>query len=409
MRLLFVTPQLPYPPHQGASLRNWAFVRQLSARHEVHLLSFRFPSQQVVGDAEAVVRRHVATLTTLPAPERTTWERVMQLVGTTTPDLALRLWTPTFADALNTLLARHGFDVVQVEGLELLRYTEPYLRKHGPAWVYDAHNAEADLQESAWRADARRPQRWIGAVYSFVQWLKLRRYERTLLPRFDGVISVSDADAASLAALTGIRPLVLPNGVDTETLAPGCVAPAAELADRPAVVFTGKMDFRPNVDGVTWFVNDIWPHVHAQRPDAVFWIVGQSPLPAVRLLAETRGVEVTGHVAEIEPYVAGADVVVAPLRMGSGTRLKVLQALSMARPVVGTTLGCSGLGVTDGVHVRIADTADRFIDAVTTLLEQPTEAATMADRGRAYVREHFDWRVLVPKLEALYERITTGR
>lgn len=407
MRLLFLTPQLPYPPHQGASLRNWAFIRELSSRHEVHLLCFCFQDEDDVTDAADVILERVASLTIIPAPSRPLPTRLMQLVSSMTPDLALRLWTPAFADMLDDLLAQHEFDLVQVEGLELLHYAESYLGADGPAWVYDAHNAEADLQESAWRSDAsiRRPDRWIGASYSYIQWQKLRRYERRLLPRFAGIVSVSDADAKSLADLTGVQPLVLPNGVDTEELAPGAVSPDSELAGVPSLVFTGKMDFRPNIDGVVWFVADIWPRIRAAHPEAQFWIVGQKPAPAVQDLAASEGVVVTGRVPKIEPYIAGADVVVAPLRMGSGTRLKVLQAMSLARPVVGTALGCSGLGLVDGEHVRIADTPENFASAVSTLLHRPEAAEQMAQCGRRYVRDQFDWRVLVPRLEELYDRI----
>lgn len=411
MRLLFLTPQLPYPSHQGASLRNWAFIRELSSRHDVHLLCFRFQDEDTIVDAVDVIVDHVASLTIIPAPSRSAITRLVQLVTTMTPDLALRLWTQAFADALDDLLAQYDIDLVQVEGLELLYYAEPYLGAEKPAWVYDAHNAEADLQESAWRSDAaaRRPHRWIGAFYSYIQWQKLRRYERRLLPRFAGVVSVSDADAESLVASTGVQPLVLPNGVDTEELAPGLFSPAADLTGAPSIVFTGKMDFRPNIDGVVWFVTDIWPRVRAEHPDAKFWIVGQKPAPAVRELAAIEGVVVTGRVPTIEPYIAGADVVVAPLRMGSGTRLKVLQAMSMARPVVGTSLGCSGLGVVNGEHVRIADSPERFATAVSVVLRRPEAAAEMAQCGRRYVRERFDWQVLVPRLETLYERIVIGR
>lgn len=408
MRLLFLTPQLPYPPHQGASLRNWAFIRELSSRHEVHLLCFRFQDEEDIVDAVDVILEHVVSLTIVPAPSRSPLIRLMQLVSTMTPDLALRLWTPAFADALADLLRQHDFDLVQVEGLELLHYVESYLNEESPAWVYDAHNAEADLQESAWRSDARRPSRWIGAFYSYIQWQKLRRYERRLLPQFAGTVSVSDADADSLAASTGIEPLVLPNGVDTEKLAPDTFSPAEELTHVPSIVFTGKMDFRPNIDGVVWFVAEVWPRIRADHREAQFWIVGQTPAPAVQKLAAADGVVVTGRVPRIEPYIAGADVVVAPLRMGSGTRLKVLQAMSMARPVVGTTLGCSGLGVVDGEHLRIADSPEGFATAVSTLLRRPEAAAQMAQCGRRYVRERFDWRVLVPRLENLYQQIIKG-
>jgi len=264
MRLLFLTPQVPYPPHQGASLRNWAFIRELSRRHEVHLFALLAHGQSPADIATQTVRTHVASLTLAPQPTRSTMRRLWQLIASPGPDLALRLWHPEIADALAQTLRAHTFDIVQVEGLELLALCEPWLaRPNGPRWVYDAHNAEADLQASAWRADRRIPRRWHAAAYSFIQWQKLRRYEAAMLPRFHGLTCVSDADADSLAALSGRRPLVVPNGVDTERFAPGRVSPHPDLCTHPAVVFTGKMDFRPNVDAVLWFAHDIWPAIRA--------------------------------------------------------------------------------------------------------------------------------------------------
>ncbi|GAP62173.1 hypothetical protein ARMA_0596 [Ardenticatena maritima] len=406
MRLLFMTPQLPYPPHQGASLRNWAFIRELARRHEVHLFTLLAPGQSIADHATQTVRDHVASLTALPQPTRSTARRLWQLLASPRPDLALRLWHPQIASALAQTLSEGAFDIVQVEGLELMALCEPWLgQARGPRWVYDAHNAEADLQASAWHADRRNPRRWHAAAYSFIQWHKLRRYEATMLPRFDGLTCVSNADAESLAALSGRQPLVVPNGVDTARFAPGRVAPHARLRDHPAVVFTGKMDFRPNVDAVLWFAHEIWPRIRAAVPQARFWIVGQRPTAAVQALGEIEGIHVTGAVPDIEPYLEGASVVIAPLRMGSGTRLKVLQALSMARPMVSTTLGCAGLGVRHNEHLAIADTPETFAAHTIDLLTNPNAARAMAARGREYVRAHYDWRVLVPRLETLYETL----
>lgn len=403
MRLLFLTPQVPYPPHQGASLRNWAFIRELSRRHEVHLFALLAPGQSSADRATQTVREQVASLTLMPQPRRSMARRLWQLLASPRPDLALRLWHPEIADALVQTLRAHTFDIVQVEGLELLALCEPWLKQaDGPRWVYDAHNAEADLQASAWRADRHTPRRWHAAAYSFIQWHKLRRYEAIMLPRFHGLTCVSDADADSLAALSGRRPLVVPNGVDTDHFAPGRVPPHPDLRTHPAVVFTGKMDFRPNVDAVLWFAHEIWPAVRTAVPEARFWIVGQRPTQAVQALSDIEGIHVTGAVPEIEPYIEGAAVVVAPLRMGSGTRLKVLQALSMARPMVSTALGCAGLGLRNEEHLAIADTPEAFAFNIVRLLTNQREAAAMAARAREYVRTHYDWRVLVPRLETLY-------
>ncbi|MGH2543838.1 MAG: glycosyltransferase, partial [Ardenticatenaceae bacterium] len=344
MRLLFLTPQLPFPPHQGAALRNWGILSELARRHEVHLLCF--------GSQGAPTPPSVASLTVVPLPARTGRARARDLLASTAPDMAQRLWSETFAAALDHLLISHRFDVVQVEGIELVPYALPHLdAADGPLWVYDAHNAEAALQQSAMWADVRYPRRWHAALYSGIQMWKLRRYEAAQLPHFDRVVAVSEEDARLLHDLTGVKPLVVPNGIATRRVAPGRweAAPAMREQEGPALVFTGKMDFRPNVDGVHWFVDEILPRISCDgAPPARVWVVGQSPHPSLARLGAHPQVMMTGWVEEVEPYLAGADVVVVPLRMGSGTRLKVLQALSLARPLVGTTLGCAGLALQDG-------------------------------------------------------------
>ncbi len=411
MRVLFLTPHFPYPPRQGASLRNWGFIRHLASRHEVHLLSLVAPGQPVDDGAVGDVRRHLASVTTFTVPARPPLKRLLQLITHPAPDLTLRLWTPAFAAILADALGRQTFDIVQVEGLELAHYVEPFLRarRNAPAWVYDAHNAEAELQHSIWRADAGHPRRWWAAAYSFIQWQKLRRYERRWLPRFDALLCVSPEDREALRRTAGVEAVVVPNGVDTDYFAPGRFAPAPEMADHPSVVFTGKMDFRPNVDGVLWFAREVWPRVRRACPEAHFWVVGQRPARAVRALHGRDHIIVTGAVPAVEPYVAGATVFVAPLRMGSGTRLKLLQALSLERPAVSTRLGCAGLGAHDGVHLRVADTPADFAGAVVELLEDGSRAACLGRAGRSMVRERFDWRVVLPRLEALYDRLDRRR
>lgn len=406
MNILFLTPQLPYPPRQGAALRNWGLLSELAKQHQVHLLTF--------AESGAQLPPGLASLTTVSEPQRPLRRRLLELLTTREPDMARRLWSDEFAKQLAALLAKHSFDVVQVEGIELMPYALPYLQ-HPPSlnpsqlwegsvplWLYDAHNAETELQRSAMLADLRQPKRWHAAAYSAIQVWKLRRYEARLLPKFDLVVAVSDTDRRLLKEMAAIEPFLLPNGINSSHFSPNIAQAAPQMQEREgaALVFTGKMDFRPNVDGVLWFVDEILPLIKIQRdgPPPTFWVVGQKPHAALEPLRAHPQVVLTGWVDQIEPYLAGADIVVVPLRMGSGTRLKVLQALSMARPLVGTTLGCSGLALRDASHLRLADDSATFARAISELL-QDTTRFEMAERGRRHVQEHFDWKVLVPKLE----------
>lgn len=393
MKLLFLTAQPPYPPRQGGALRAWGFISRLAVRHEIHLLAF--------GEG-GPVPPGVTRMDLIPTSTRSRRDRLRDLLRSREPDMARRLASTRFHQALESQLARESFDYCIAVGLEMAPRALPFTGRPGPTrWIYDALNAETELQRTAMWADWRRPSRWIAAAYSTVQVRRLARYEQALLRRFDLTVAVSQEDARLLAALAPVEPLVVPNGVDTGLLAPERFVPAPALRRRagPAIVFTGKMDYRPNVDGVLWFVDEILPRIRVAGPPPTFWIVGQQPHAALDRLRSHPQVVLTGFVDEVEPYVLGADLNVVPLRMGSGTRLKVLQALSLARPLLGTPLGCAGLALEDGRHARLASEPAALARAAADLLADPEGAAALGRAGRAYVQAHFDWEILVPRLE----------
>ena len=399
MHLLFLTPQLPYPPHQGTSIRNWGLISQLSKRHTISLLSFASEPQIPTQLSERCAR-----VVTLATPKRSSSRRVSDLV-LGRADLARRLWSPAFARALSDWLERERFDGVQIEGLELANYRDA-VRVHRVPFVYDAHNAEHVIQHRAAAADGGRRGRRLAALYSSLQEPRLKALERALCREASGVSAVSDEDAAALRSLVPqVSPVVVPNGIDL------CAydLPAPVAIEPGRVVFTGKMDYRPNVDAVLWFVNDVWPMVRAQAPEATFWIVGQAPTPPVRALDGRDGVHVTGAVADTRPYIAGARVYVAPLRMGGGTRFKLLEALALRRPIVSTRIGAEGFPLQNGRDALLADGPQAFADSVCRLLQDSDLSDRLAATGRALVAARYDWSVIVPKLEALWADILSRK
>lgn len=395
MRLLFLTPQWPYPPRQGTAIRNWGLISHLARRHTVSVLTF--------GRAEDRPKQLVSICERVEAvapPTRSLIQRVSDL-ALGRADLARRLWSPAFQAALEAWLQRDRFDGVQIEGLELAPYLATIRAHHLPV-VYDAHNAEHVIQRRALTTDRGRSGRRLAALYSSIQLPRLRALERTTLRAVDGVCAVSAEDAEALRAVApGSAPVIVPNGIDLQAYAP--TAPIGTSPGR--VVFTGKMDYRPNVDAVLWFVGEIWPHIRAGRPEASFWIVGQSPTTAVQALDGRDGVHVTGAVEDTRPYIAGAQVYVAPLRMGGGTRFKLLEAFALKRPVVSTRVGAEGFPVHTGREALLADTPLAFAEAVGSLLEDPALGERLAATGRALVAEHYDWAVIVPALESLWRAL----
>ena len=403
-RILFLTPQVPYPPEQGAAIRNYNLVTQVARRHDVGLLSFR-QAGQADDAASGPLAKVCDSLATVAAPVRSVPQRLRAMLTSSAPDMAQRLFSDAFAELLLDTLSAQAYDIVQVEGIEMAPYAllvQEWLGAKAPAIVYDAHNAEYLLQRRAFSTDLGRPRRWAAAGYSFVQWRRLVRYERMICQRSDAVVCVSEADGEALARLR-IRatPQVVPNGVDTARYHRG-LADALPL-EHPALVFTGKMDFRPNVDAMLWFWGQVWPLIRRAVPQARLYVVGKSPHASLAPLRDDPQVAVTGYVEDILPYFGGADIYVVPLRVGGGTRLKVLEAMASGLPMVTTSLGAEGIALSHGENALVADSVEAFAEAVVTLVQSPERRAALGAAARAFAVAHYDWQNIVPQLFPTYE------
>jgi glycosyltransferase involved in cell wall biosynthesis len=401
MRLLFLTPQLPYPADKGTRIRNLGLIRELARRHEVAVLSFGEPADRASLAGLAGLCRVVDVL---PPPARPRWRRALAALADPLPDLARRLGSARFALALRRALAE-PWDVLQVEGLEMAPHWLALRRERRlPPTVFDAHNAEWVLQARMGATDLanRRP---LGGLYSALQAVRLRRYEGAVVTGADAVVAVSRADAAALELVGRPRRLVLvPNGVDTAAL-----PRRRGDGDGRTVLFTGTMDYRPNVDAVVWFVARVWPLVLDRVPQARFRIVGRAPTRAVRALTRSRGVEVTGEVADVAPFFAEAAAYVAPLRIGGGSRLKLLEACAHGVPIVSTSLGAEGIDLTRGREALVVDAPGQFAEALVGLLRDRAGRRVLAEAGRALVESRYDWRAIVPRLEGLYDDLVGDR
>lgn len=407
-RILFLTPQPPDPARQGAAIRNWNLCVELAKRHEIDLLSFTAPDAPA-SDLGADRGAPWASVTTVPAPARSRARRFGVLARTRHADMADRLWSPRFLDALTALLDQRSYDVVQAEGIELGRYLLAlrHNRDRGPLLAFDDHNAEHLLQRRAAKASSRHPRQWPLAAYSLVQAARLRGLERRLLRRCDVTFCVSPDDAAALRRLDPrTAPVVAPNGVDTEYFAPQAGPPDGPRID---LLFSGTLDYRPNVDAIAWFAKRVWPRLAAQRPGLHVALVGRSPAPAVRDIARQYGFLVTGAVADDRPYFAAATVYLLPMRFGGGVRLKLLNALAMGRAVVTTSAGREGTRVEDAVHVLVADDPASFAAAVEQLLDDAALRARLGAAGRDYVRARHHWPTIVNQIEAGYAQAALRR
>ena len=363
MKILFLTSQLPYPPDKGATIRTFALVKGLAQRrHQVHLLSFINSEDDLAWLPQ--MRPYFTSVATVRAPSRSKAARLRTMLLSSLPDMVWRLPSQEFSAQLSKSVAAESFDIVQVESMEMARYAMEIIEHRGtgvrkPIVVFDNLNAEYVLQRRAFEIDRRRLKTWPKAFYSWLQWRRLQRYERRVCRAVDTVLTVSDTDAAAIAYLDKTIDLhVVPNGVDCSFFSaaaqPAAYSPETQIKHLASVIFTGTMQFRPNIDAVLWFCQDILPLVKKDVFHVHFYIVGNAPPPEIRSLA-SPAVTVTGYVSDIRPYIANSMVYIVPMRIGSGTKLKVLEAMAMHIPVVSTTIGAEGIDVTPGQDILIGD------------------------------------------------------
>jgi glycosyltransferase involved in cell wall biosynthesis len=231
-----------------------------------------------------------------------------------------------------------------------------------------------------------------------------RRYERTMSGGFDLVACASEVDRDLMGGICpGLSAEVIPNGVDIELYQPD-----HELEEETTLIYTGSMDWFPNEDAAIYFIEEILPIIQTKCQNLKFYVVGQSPTERLKRYGNRPGVVVTGRVDDVKPYFARATVYVVPLRIGGGTRLKILEALAMGKAVVSTSVGAEGLNLTAGDGIMIADEPAKFADGVFQLMEDKSMRRELGENGRRRVKTEYDWRRIGEKLQGMYEAVVAG-
>jgi len=394
MKILMLSPWLPFPTNWGFAKRVFHLLEVLARRHDVTLLSYSEGN-----DADSVrVLEQLCTVRTVPAPAFPLGKRLAQLRSLASPTSFQRrtIRTPQMQQALDDLASGPPFDVIHVATSQLAGFRfDPR-----PILVLDEHNVEYELYYRTYQLE-RSPLR---RLFAWLEYAKFKREEIATWRAAAGCAMTSRREAELVQQIVPGAPVaVVPNAVDTDFF-----APAPGPVDPDAIVMTGLMKYRPNIDGATFFVREILPRIRQVRPAATFYVVGGDPAPEVLRLAGPN-VVVTGGVDDVRPYVHKAAVFVVPLRVGSGTRLKVLEGLSMGKPMVSTALGCEGIDVTDGEHLLVADQAAPFADAVLALMDDPARSRRLAERGRALMLAQYRWVTAGAALEAFYDRLMAAR
>jgi len=389
--LLQIAPRFCQPPTAGAEFRSLYLASRLARHMAVTHAGFLPPHAGAPAGVDKPDHRFVAV------PRGGAYRMVDLVRGSLgpVPFSVLNYTRAEMTAAVERLFQQRPFDIVVLEGVHLGGYLSQ-LRSVAcrPAVVCDWHNIESEILERYSKTVRGAHRRLYGRLAAG----KLERYERWFVNQCDMHVVVSERDGEMLARRYGSTApvVVVENGVPLDYFSAG--GGVSESTRRFRVLYCGAMDYHANVEAVAWFAAEVWPAVRAAAPQAVFTIVGRNPAPAVRALAGQPDIEVTGTVAEVRPYYREALVAVVPLRVGGGTRIKILEAMAAGVPVVSTRLGAEGLAAVPGEHYLLADSSAEILAAVGDLLRNPERAALLSSAARDLVRRRYDWPALGDRL-----------
>jgi glycosyltransferase involved in cell wall biosynthesis len=402
-RLLFLAQSLPYPPHSGVANRTLNVLRQLRPAFEIDLVAFSRTNHQrdrAAREAAWHALRHVAAWVAEPTPipnEQSTPRKLWDHLRSVVSGRAYTYYeyeSRAFADRLRAVLRTRRPDLVHLDSLGDLHGWLPALPRVPIACTH--HNIESALL-----------RRYAGGLpfplrlYLRLQADRLEQLERDLCPQVALNVMTSDVDARTLRAIArGAATFVVPNGTDTDYFQP---SGDASVAGRVTVV--GPTYSFPNRDAVEFLLKDIWPRVRAADRAAALHLIGRGAVADQARYAAAPGVAPLGHVPDIRPALGEARCAVVPIRIGGGTRLKILDAWAMGKAVVSTSIGCEGLDVVDGENILVRDTPEAFAEAVVEVLRDARLRSRLEQNARRTAVETYSWSVVGRRLRAAYDEL----
>jgi glycosyltransferase involved in cell wall biosynthesis len=398
MKILFVTPYLPSPPRFGAQRRLDGLMRGLARHHEVSLISLCAGDD---GEAEAlkVTKEYCSRVITVPnrvIDLDTRKKRLMQLRSLASlKSFEYHLYHNREFQARLSALLEEGFDVVQVEFSHLGVYDFECQLAVRPLVILDEHNIEYEIVRRTAEAEGSIARR----IYSDINWRKVRKEEVEAWRKVDGVVLTSARDESLLKESdASVLTEVVPNAVDLDHFRTQNVQ-----RDASTLIFFGAMNYHPNIQGVTYFVEEILPKIAREVPDVRLQIVGQNPPASIRAL-EGKHVEVLGFVDDPCPLLDRAAAMVVPLQIGGGTRFKIVEGMAMSMPIVSTTIGAEGLDVEQERHLLIADDPEIFARQTIRVLKDPELGRQLGFRARLQAEGRYGWAHAVSVLEGFFAK-----
>lgn len=392
MRILFHANRFPYPPFRGDKLKIYNLCNQLKQEHELHLLTFLEDEADLKYLPELEQIFHSIHL--VPLTKNQAYINTAKAIFSNLPLQVGYFQMKEMSNKIDEVLGIYDFDAIHIQHVRLAPYWENRT----------AYKRILDMPDAFSLYWQRRVASSSGLkkIFNQIEYKRMLSYEK-VMNRFDLSLVCSKEDLNYLEAKQGIRTVnLLPNGVDTQTFT--LSAHDYTIADH--ILFTGNMDYAPNVDAVIYFVEEIFPIILKARPNATFTIAGQRPVPKVQALANGKQIQVTGFIENIAEIYTTATIVVAPLRFGAGTQNKVLEAMAKGVPVVSRNIGFEGLDIQQGEGVFLQMSSQDFAQQCIDLLNDAQLRTTVGQRGQSVIAERFAWPKIAQQLAQYFKLIT---
>jgi len=387
VNLLFIANRFPYPPFRGDKLKIFNLATQLSKHHTLHLITFAESDKDY--DYIPALQSIFKTIEVVKLPK---WRSFLNVALGMFGNLPLQVnyfKSKCFEKVLSKLLSKEVFDAVHVQHLRMAQYA---IDKKELKRILDL----PDAFSLYWQRRKTVKRNFLVTLLDNIESKRVMAYEKYILNEFNLNLVCSVEDKKFLLKTHGINNIsVLPNGVDTHKFKPM----VHDYSDAGTLLFTGNMDYAPNVDAVIYFVEEVFPLIKKEHPDVKFIIAGQRPVDKVLALANGHDIEVTGFIPELQSMYNLASIVVAPLRFGAGTQNKVLEAMAMGIPVVCSNIGFEGLGIADGDGAFMRTNANDFAATVNLLLSDEDLRKVSGNKGSEAIINNFSWEKIAALLD----------
>ncbi len=388
MNILFIANRFPYPPFRGDKLKIFNLANQLSKQHNLHLITFAEQASDF--DDIDKISHLFKSIEVVKLPK---WKSFLNVAFGLLGRLPLQVnyfKSAVFQKKVDALLIKNNFDVIHIQHLRMAQYA---IEKKEYKRILDL----PDAFSLYWERRKTIKRNFFQKLLDNIESKKVLKYESEILGQFNLNLVCSEEDKKYLISKHQQSNIeVLPNGVDIKKFKMG----NHNYAKNNTLLFTGNMDYAPNVDAVIYFVKDILPLIKVQFPNIQFIIAGQRPISKVLNLANTDGVQVTGFISDLSEMYNSASIVVAPLRFGAGTQNKVLEAMSMGIPVVCTNIGFEGLGIANGEGAFMRTDAESFAQQVCSLLRSESLRLETGTKGNSRIISQFSWQGVANSLHS---------